>query len=204
MKQYPSIPRGVDHDTPVYVFPKYDGSNVRAEWSRKKGWHLFGRRRGLLDGSHPILSAHAQRLMMETYGDDLARVFRARRWDRAVAFFEFFGPGSFAGVHRPDDDHEVMLIDVSLHRRGLLEPDAFLGAFQGLKLPPVLHHGPLTPAMVAQVQAGAFPGQTAEGIVAKGPYKTPGRPLAFKVKARSWLDTLRASCATEVEFIRRR
>ncbi|MFT4975217.1 MAG: hypothetical protein ACI8S6_001104 [Myxococcota bacterium] len=203
MKQYPSIPVGVVSDTPVTVFPKYDGSNVRAEWSRRQGWHKFGSRRRLLHSTLPILRDNAQALMMSRYGDDLAAVFRERRWDRVVAFFEFFGPRSIAGHHEETDQHEVMLIDVSVHRRGLLEPDTFLDAFGHLAVPPVLHRGVFTGAMAAQVVAGTFPGQTVEGIVAKGSYQSPGRPLCFKVKSAAWLAALRTECRTEEEFVRR-
>lgn len=203
MKQYPLIPAGVIADVPVHVFPKYDGSNVRAEWTRKKGWHLFGSRRRML-APDTLLGDRARPLMLDTYGDDLARLFRARRWERAVAFFEFFGPRSFAGAHEEDDAQEVMLLDVAVHRKGLLEPDALRQLCAGLKLPPLLHHGPLSAAMVQQIRGGTFPGQTLEGVVAKGAYKTPGRPLSFKVKSAAWLAALRERCSSEEEFVRRR
>jgi hypothetical protein len=184
------------------VFPKYDGSNVRAEWSRKRGWYKFGRRNGLLDDSNPVLAAEAKPLMLDTYGDDLARIYRAQRWDRAIAFFEFFGPNSFAGSHE-DEEHEVMLLDVSVHRKGLLEPRQFLKTLDGIKLPPVLHFGNFTADISAQVEAGEFPGQTFEGVIAKGAYKTPGRPLMFKRKNQAWLDKLRGECVCDAEFQRR-
>lgn len=203
MKQYPSIPAGAIAGVPVHVFPKYDGSNVRAEWTRKQGWRQFGsRRRVLAPGT--LLGTRAKPLMLDTYGDDLARIFRAQRWDRVVAFFEFFGPRSFAGLHHEDDAQEVMLLDVAVHRRGLLPPDTVRALCAGLKLPPLLHHGPFTEAMAQQVRDGVFPGQTLEGIVAKGPLKTPGRPLSFKVKSAAWLAALRKKCASEEEFVRRR
>lgn len=203
MKSYPSIPGGVPTGTPVYVFPKYDGSNVRAEWSRKRGWYKFGSRTRLLDDSHPVLSVKAEPLMLDTYGDDLARIYRDNRWDRAIAFFELFGESSFAGYHDEDEPHEVMLLDVSVHRKGILEPKTFLKTFDGIKLPPVLHHGNFTADMRAQVEAGEFPGQTFEGVIAKGGYKSPGRPWMYKWKAQAWLDRLRGVCSTDAEFQRR-
>lgn len=203
MKSYPTIPGGAVHGTPVHIFPKYDGSNVRAEWSRKRGWYKFGRRHGLLDDTNPILAAEAEPLMLETYGDALARVFRKERWEKAVAFFEFFGPNSFAGSHE-DEPHEVMLLDVSVHRKGILEPRTFLKVFDGLKLPPVLHYGNFTVPMREQVERGDFEGQTFEGIIGKGNNKTPGRPLMFKWKSQAWLDRLKGICSNDAEFERRR
>lgn len=191
------------HGTPVFIFPKYDGSNVRAEWSRKRGWYKFGRRHGLLDDSNPILAAEAKPLMLDTYGDDLARVFWDQRWDKAVALFEFFGPNSFAGSHE-DEAHEVMLLDVSVHRKGILEPRVLRKTLKGIKLPPVLHQGNFTKPMREQVERGEFEGQTFEGIIGKGGYKTPGRPMMFKWKTQAWLDRLRGVCGDDEEFERRR
>jgi hypothetical protein len=62
MKEYPSIPSAADllarsNDylgRPFVAFDKLDGSNIRAEWDRKKGWHRFGSRRRLLDASEPL------------------------------------------------------------------------------------------------------------------------------------------------------
>ena len=48
MKEYPSIPSAGDLlarsaedylGRPFVAFDKLDGSNVRAEWDRKRGWH---------------------------------------------------------------------------------------------------------------------------------------------------------------------
>lgn len=57
MKEYPSIPAAADLlarpdaylGQPFVAFDKLDGSNIRAEWDRKKGWLRFGSRRRLLE-----------------------------------------------------------------------------------------------------------------------------------------------------------
>lgn len=41
MKTYPTISRDVLNGMSVYAFAKLDGSNVRAEWSRKQGSSLI-------------------------------------------------------------------------------------------------------------------------------------------------------------------
>lgn len=44
MKQYPTINywnKGYFGES-CYAFEKLDGSNIRAEWSKKQGWHKFG------------------------------------------------------------------------------------------------------------------------------------------------------------------
>jgi hypothetical protein len=83
MKEYPSIP-AAGHllaqsaeaylGRPFVAFEKLDGSNVRAEWDRSRGWHQFGSRRRLLDATQPLLGRAVQ-LILDGYGDGLAKVF---------------------------------------------------------------------------------------------------------------------------------
>ena len=43
MKEYPKIPNSKDFPLGQCItFEKYDGSNIRAEWTKKKGFHKFG------------------------------------------------------------------------------------------------------------------------------------------------------------------
>lgn len=53
MKDYPSIPKVLkDHiESDCIAFYKYDGSQIRVEWSKKKGWHKFATRGQLFDKS---------------------------------------------------------------------------------------------------------------------------------------------------------
>jgi hypothetical protein len=82
MKEYPSIPAAADLlarpddylGRAFVAFDKLDGSNIRAEWDRKKGWHRFGSRRRLLDASNPLLGQAIQ-LILDGCGDGLAKAF---------------------------------------------------------------------------------------------------------------------------------
>ena len=204
MKSYPSISGGVQYGTSVYVFDKLDGSNVRAEWTRKRGWAKFGRRNGLLDDSNPLLKARVPNLILDNYAEEMEKVFRKKRWDKATAYFEFHGPSSFAGNHDENEQQQVTLIDVAVPRKGILEPRTFLKLFDHLELPNLLHIGNFTRPMQQAVEAGDLEGMTFEGIVAKGSYVTPGRPLMFKWKSQAWLDALRSKCKTDAEFERRK
>lgn len=203
MKQYPSINGGVRHGVPVYIFDKLDGSNVRAEWTRKGGWTKFGRRHGLLDDSNPAL-IESKALILDLYADDLEREFRKQRWQKATAFFEFYGPNSFAGYHE-DEPHTVTLLDVAVHPKGLLEPRQFLKLFGDLPAgtAALLHHGNFTKNIQEQVAAGTFPGMTYEGVVAKGGYDRPGCPLMFKWKSLAWLKRLKEKCGEDDEMFNR-
>jgi hypothetical protein len=206
MKDYPSIQSAsylLTHSVgylgrPFVAFDKLDGSNIRAEWDRKKGWHLFGSRRRLLDASQPLLG-QAIGLILEGYGDGLARVlvddpaFQGSR--EATAYFEFLGPSSFAGQHDPavlgvptNELFRVVLIDVNVHRRGLVSAEQFVGRFGHLGIPRVVHRGELTADFVRNVRAGKF--GDGEGVILKGG-EGHGRWMA-KVKTTAYLKRLKA------------
>ncbi len=205
MKEYPSIlsardllARSDDYFGASFVaFDKLDGSNIRAEWERKKGWHLFGSRRRLLDDAVPLLG-RAIHLIRDGYGDGLAKVlvndpaFRGTR--QATAYFEFLGPHSFAGLHDPADlgvpsnePFAVVLIDVNIHKRGFVSADEFIDRFGHLGVPRVVHRGVLDRQFIEDVRAGKF--GTGEGVVCKGG-EGHARWMA-KVKTNAYLQRLK-------------
>jgi hypothetical protein len=206
MKSYPSIVGRPPSGTPFYIFDKLDGSNVRAEYSRKRGFHKFGKRNGLLDPAYdvtPFLS-QAPGLIMETHSEELARICKKQRWERATFYFEFHGPSSFAGFHQ-DEPHRVDLLDVSVYRKGFMEPKAFLKLFED-RVPHarLLHHGNFTLDIQEAVAAGEFPGMTFEGIVAKGAWdKKKGRPAMWKYKNLEWFKRLRELCREDYAMYER-
>jgi hypothetical protein len=113
MKQYPTIPKQLKkcNATKFWVFDKLDGSNIRAEWSKKRGFYKFGSRKRLLGTDQGIL-ARAEELI-RFYEERFTMRFGEFKIDRAICFFEFWGPSSFAGFHKKDDIlHRVSLIDI--------------------------------------------------------------------------------------------
>lgn len=193
MKEYPTISNQQTY-TNVIAFDKLDGSNIRAEWTKKKGFEKdkFGKRHGLLDDSNPSLSI-APSLIKSSYEDNLSKIFEKERYQKVTCFFELYGPNSFAGFH-PDkpEDMKVTLIDVSIHPKGFLEPRQFLKLFQdSVEIPKILHDGKWNKELDNQVNNGTLEGMTFEGVVCKGLYISPGRPLMFKVKSQKWFDALR-------------
>ena len=195
MKTYPTISRDIV-GKPVYAFDKLDGSNIRAEWSRKRGFYKFGSRKRLLGPDDPLLGKSIQ-LIQDKYGDDLARIFRKERWQKAVAFFEYHGPKSFAGWHEDDDEHTVTLFDVAADKKGILEPKPFLKIFNSVDTARLLYHGNPNSLFVDQVREGALEGMTFEGVVCKSTLVSPGLPLMFKVKNRAWIDKLKTHCGDD-------
>lgn len=201
MKEYPSIQHDVV-DQPIYAFDKLDGSNIRAEWGRKQGFYKFGRRHGLLDDSNPMLK-EAEGLILNGYAEELSRIFVGQRWQKAVCFFEFFGPRSFAGNHE-QEAHEVVLLDVVYEKRGFMEPNPFLKMFSSrVKTASLLYHGNPNQPFLDSVRNGQLEGMTYEGVVCKGKLISPGRPLMFKVKNRAWVEEVKTKFAGQPEVLAR-
>ena len=75
MKQYPSIDATVRRGILVYAFDKLDGSNIRAEWDRKKGFTKFGSRNVLIDETESALGASIP-LIKQKYEKDLTDIFK--------------------------------------------------------------------------------------------------------------------------------
>ena len=192
MKTYPSIDREVTNE-PIYAFDKLDGNNIRAEWSRKKGFWKFGSRGRLLDPSDELVG-EAQQLVLDKYGDSLAKIFREQRWQKAIAFFELHGPRSFIGQHHPEDEKTVTLFDVAGDKKGIIEPRDYLRTFGDLDMAPLLYQGNSNSLFQSEVEEGRLEGMTFEGVVCKGKNVSPGRPLMFKIKNKAWLDKVRAHC----------
>jgi hypothetical protein len=210
VKRYPSIPHfhgdafhrhsgRLGGGVSWYVFDKLDGSNIRAEWSRKTGFTKFGRRKALLDDSNPFLP-EAEELILSKYADALAAVFRKQRWQKVTTFFEFFGAHSFAGNHEVEP-HDVVLFDVRPFKQGMLPPRDLLKHFGHLELPQLLHQGPLG-GLLEDVHHSRLAGMTFEGVVGKGPVvRQLGGPIMFKVKSQAWYDRLKEVREQNQEFV---
>lgn len=182
MKEYPSIdgPSKAPRQ-PCYGFVKYDGSSLRAEWSKKRGWYKWGTRHCMLDQNDPIFG-RAVPLFLQKYGDDLPRVFATEKLFRGVTnvivFFEFFGEKSFSGTHYPDTDQQwdVVLFDVNPVKKGMISPKEFIDHFGHLKVAEHIYTGNMNEELIQNVRKETMPLESAyavktqipEGIVCKG------------------------------------
>lgn len=202
MKEYPSIPRQLVNKS-IYAFDKLDGSNVRAEWSKKKGFYKFGKRHGLVDETDPLLG-ESKKLILNSYSEELTKIFRQQRVEKATCFFEFFGPSSFAGNHDPNEKHKVVLFDICLNNRGFLEPKAFLNLVDSkVETASLLYVGNPNSEFVESVNNGTLSGMTFEGVVCKGTYVSPGMPLMFKIKNLAWINKLKTKYQNDEKMIER-
>lgn len=198
MKEYPSIDREIRKKTPVYVFSKFDGSSMRAEYSRKNGWYKFGKRHGLIGQDSNL--AKSISLFQQKCADALTAVFKKQRWDRAIVFFEFWGPKSFAGQHETIDDHTVTLFDVNIHKKGILHPREFVDLFGHTDIAPLLYRGNITEEFTDFVKQSKLENMPLEGVVCKGDFASPGRPLMFKIKSDAWIRKLKDYCAGDIKL----
>ncbi len=181
MKSYPSIPKDINTNINIYAFDKLDGSNIRAEWSKKRGFYKFGTKTQMLGEDNPIFGKSIG-LIKETYSESLSKIFTDSKIESAVAFFEFHSPSSNFGRHQPDDkDHKVTLLDVNYHRQGMLNPDEFIDTFGHLEIPAVLYYGKANKIFEEEVRSSSLPGMTFGGVVCKGraPRGNPA-PVMFK------------------------
>ena len=186
MKTYPSIVRGCIQHFRAHIFDKVDGSNLRFEFSKKRGWYKYGTRNHLFDQTDPIFGQAIEVFHNNGLAQGIADIAKAQRWDKVVAFAEFYGPHSFAGVHQADDPKSLTLFDVSPLRKGILPPVEFLKLFGHLDIAKFLGTVDWNHDYVARVKRNEVEGVTFEGVVAKG---TINKELIMeKAKTQIWID----------------
>lgn len=176
----------------MYAFDKLDGSQVRAEWNRKKSFHKFGSKSQLIAGDQPWLP-EAPELVRAKYEQSLSDIFKKERYEEATVFFEFYGPNSFAGHHQVEQ-HTVTLLDVNPFKKGILYPAEFLKLYGHLDIAKLLYRGNPTSDFIEQVKMGTLEGMTFEGVVCKAPNGRTPMPLMFKIKNLAWIDKLKEFC----------
>ena len=192
MNEYPTIDRNIIDKT-IYAFDKLDGSNIRAEWTRKNGFSKYGSRRCLIDERTEILG-NAITIFKSKYEKQLSEMFKKERYERVICFLEYWSPNSFAGTHA-DEPHNLTLIDVSLYKKGLMLPNVFIRAFKDVETAKLLYMGNCNNEFVESVANGTLAGMTFEGVVCKSiEYKFFGQPFMFKLKNKAWIEKLKTKC----------
>ncbi len=196
MKSYPHIEywNKVKFGSTVWGFDKLDGSNIRCEYSKKRGFYKFGTKKQIIDETHPQFG-HAITLFLEKYNEGLSRIFtdnkEYRNIQSFVVFSEFFGEQSFAGYHEPGDKMDIVLFDVNMYKKGWVKPKDFIKDFENLGIPKLLYHGNYNKRLIKDVKEGLY--DTKEGLIIKGVRKTKGNDIVFmsKIKTQWWLDKIK-------------
>lgn len=205
MKEYPSISREHIKDMQAYVFDKLDGSLFRTEWSAKRGFYKFGTKTQLIDKNTPVFGA-AVDIFINKYEYDLNVIFNKLRWRNVVCFCEFYGPASFAGNHKPDEKHDVVLFDVGFmdNLNIILDPREFIDYFGNLSISKLLYQGKVNEELIQLVHNSQLENMTFEGCVVKGFYnhKRDLVPM-FKIKSNAWIEKLKSYCNNNMDLFAR-
>ena len=195
MEQYPSIEKQIQKGK-FYLFDKIDGSNIRVEWVRGKGFSKFGTRTRLLDEKeYPLGEAVA--IFNKKYKKDLENILNKSKYQKATLFFEFYGENSFAGNHQ-DEEHDLLLIDIYVYKKGMLPPSDFIKLFKNVKHAPMLYYGNVNQEIINSVEKGVLDGMTFEGVVCKGEQDKYGRTIMFKIKNIQWVQKLKEYCGEDI------
>ena len=192
MKSYPSIegPSRAPHESGI-AFYKYDGSNLRFEFTKKKGWSKFGTRNRLFDHSDPDFGG-AIDIFKESLASDLENIFKKHYRDdhEITVFCEFFGKESFSGQHKKDDPKQLKLIDIEIYKKGFVSPRDFVNVFckeLGDKAAEVIYEGNFNDQFIQDVRDGKYP--VWEGVVFKGGSRH--KLWRTKVKTNAYLEKLK-------------
>ena len=187
MLQYPSILswRKSPLGNPCLAFVKYDGSNLRFEYSPKRGWSKYGTKNHLFDKSDTTYGP-AIDIFHQTMGDSIlekVQLVYGKKIERITAFAEMFGPNSFAGVHNIDDPKELKLFDVFVFKKGFIPPKKFVELWNNEPYAAkVKYEGNMTKPYVQDVIENG----TGEGVVCKG------NGWSAKIKTKHWMNELRS------------
>ena len=131
---------------------------------------------------------------------EVEKVFREhskyREFHSLKIFTEFFGPNSFAGLHKEDDPKELRLFDVWAEPFGMIGPERFLSDFGHLRAARVVYQGKLTGKFAEDVRQGKY--GIAEGVVCKGGFG--GADIwMVKIKTYAYMERLKRAFADRWE-----
>lgn len=206
MKSYPKMFGTYNDDTPwgehCIAFDKLDGSNLRFEFSQKRGWYKFGTRTRTFDRTDAVFGQSID-LFLNKYSEPLTKIMvdKFNKVESAIAYAEFLGPVSFAGLHDSaylkqigylteevsNDPKDLVLFDFNPFKKGFLSPVEFVELFANLHIPKIIYEGRLTKDFVESVRAGQQP--VFEGVVVKGGERH--KLWMRKIKTNKYLEELR-------------
>lgn len=198
MKQYNHVDYFGKHlGISGFGFDKLDGSNLRFEYTKKRGFYKAGTKQMMIDEKHENYGKGVT-IFLNKYSDSLDKVFRSKHYREIqsfVCFAEFFGKKSIFGQHEPEDEFDVVLFDIDQYKKGFVKPKEFINDFGHAGIPKVLYQGNLNVQLKERVWNNELPGlegQLKEGLVFKGVIDKGFVPLYYcKLKTKSWMDELK-------------
>lgn len=205
MKTYPHIEyqnKGIWGEK-IYAFDKLDGSNIRAEWSRKRGFYKFGTKNVMIDEGNEQFGK-AVSLFLNKYSDSLSKVFtdkkEYRNTESFVVFCEYLGSNSQFGNHDPNDEMDIILFDVNEYKRGFIPPKEFVENFGHLPIPKIIYTGNYNKSLIQDIKDNIY--NLHEGVIVKGTYSTKRKNQELvwmvKIKTNDWLSKLKQQYGEKV------
>ena len=195
MKQYQDINYYGDYwGLPILAFDKLDGSNLRFEYSQKKGFYKFGTKNMLFDHSHELYG-FAIKLFMDKYNENLTKIFKNKNYRNTLSFVcyaELIGTKSEFGQHEfGNDTFDIVLIDVDENKKGYVPPVQFYKDFKDIGIPKIIYDGNLNREFVQKIKQNEY--HLSEGVVCKGliPNKKENNFFYCKIKTDDWFEILR-------------
>lgn len=193
MKSYHSIPNIINYDVPVIAFNKFDGSNIRAEISTKKGFYKFGSRNNMLPSENNILNESIE-LIQHKYEEPLIKIFEKKKYLSCICYFEFYGENSTFGQHI-NEEHMITMFDIDVYKKGFILPSIFINEYSHLDIPKIIFNGYLTENVVNDIKNN---NNLDEGVVCKSDVLDKFRkPIMFKIKTHNWLSKLKDYCKND-------
>lgn len=195
MKSYDSIEYYGDYwGVHTIAFDKLDGSNLRFEYSQKRGFYKFGTRNVMIDASNPDFG-FAIDIFLNKYNESLCKLFKEKDYRNIqsfVCFAELLGKNSAFGQHDLNDNFDIVLFDVNEYKKGFVPPRRFIKDFGDLGIPKVVYEGNLNKEFVQRVKTNEF--GLSEGVICKSAIKTKklnDQLYYCKIKTNDWFDRLR-------------
>lgn len=195
MKQYQEINYYGDYwGLPIIAFDKLDGSNLRFEYSQKRGFYKFGTRNMMIDKSNKPFG-FAIDLFLNKYEKSLTKIFKNKSYCNTMSFVcyaELISPSSEFGKH--DFEHgkfDIVLFDIEESKTGFISPRQFIKDFKDCGIPKVIYEGNLNKEFVASVKNNEY--NLSEGVICKGsiPNRKENNLYYCKIKTDDWFNRLR-------------
>jgi hypothetical protein len=101
-------------------------------------------------------------------------------------YCEFWGGGSFAGEHVPEDEKFLTPIDIAIPKKGLMSADDFVQNFNDTFDLQYLGMQTWDSAFVESVQSSALTGMAFEGVIGKN--GAGHKRLSIKLKSDAWIE----------------
>lgn len=205
MIEYPSIINSSKAPRKLCIaFDKLDGSNFRAKFTQKQGFHVFGTRTQLIDETTEFWGGMVK-VFKSTLEEPLSKLFKSkdfRDYREIIVFGEYFGENSFAGRHEAGDTHKIVPFDVLLGKkqRKFLKPQEFIKLIgKEVEIPEVVYEGNLNEEFIKSIRENTT---LKEGVICKGKETSgafSGGVWTCKIKTQAYIDKLKGRFGDEWE-----